>query len=164
MSLGAGETVVRMGEFAVAIAPATMVTLGLGSCVAIVLHDSTSGIGSMAHVLLPAASLSRDRGNRARSVDTAVPLLVESMGRHGADMRRTTARVVGGAAMFGSLIPAGTMNMGERNVVATRIALRAAGIPVVGESVGGETSRSVWFDVARGTVTVRTIGRESAVL
>ena len=164
MNLGAGETVVRMGEYAVAIAPATLVTLALGSCVAMVLHDSASGIGAMAHVLLPASSLSRDRGNRARSVDTAVPLLVESLERHGADLRRTTAKLVGGAAMFATLIPKGTVGMGERNVLASRIALRTAGIAVVGEAVGGGSSRSVWFDVARGTVTVRMVGREPTVL
>jgi len=54
--------------------------------------------------------------------------------------------------------------MGERNVIAVREALQAAGIPVVGQSVGGHAGRSVWFDVRRGVAVVRTVGRQEHVL
>jgi chemotaxis protein CheD len=54
--------------------------------------------------------------------------------------------------------------MGERNVLAVRDALKAAGIPIVGQSVGGNAGRSVWFDVRRGTALVRSVGREDHVL
>jgi chemotaxis receptor (MCP) glutamine deamidase CheD len=35
--------------------------------------------------------------------------------------------------------------------------LRREGIPVIAEAVGGNHGRSVWFDVARGLVTVRSV-------
>ena len=82
----------------------------------------------------------------------------------GADVLRFVARLVGGASMFASLLPAGTVPMGERNVLAARAALRAAGIPVVGEVIGDTVGRSVWFDVARGSVHIRSVGREDRVL
>jgi chemotaxis protein CheD len=66
--------------------------------------------------------------------------------------------------MFAELLAANTVPMGERNVLAVRDALKAAGIPIVGQSVGGNAGRSVWFDVRRGTALVRSVGREDHVL
>lgn len=149
--LGLGEHAVRRGE-------AHLAALGLGSCVAVVLYDAEHRVGGMAHVVLPSQSLSRDRARPGRFPETAVPLLIEEMLRQGAEHRAIKARLVGGAAMFGSLIPAGTMHMGQRNVSACRAAVRVANVPVVGEAVGGERGRSLWFDVASGTVTVRSVG------
>jgi chemotaxis protein CheD len=54
--------------------------------------------------------------------------------------------------------------MGERNVVASRAALRAAGIPVVREAVGGTLGRTVRFDVRSGAVDVRSVGQDAVTL
>ena len=54
--------------------------------------------------------------------------------------------------------------MGERNVVATRRALVAAGIPLIAEDVGGDFGRSVYFDVATGEVRVTSIRHGERVL
>jgi len=66
--------------------------------------------------------------------------------------------------MFASLTPAGAVQMGQRNLSACRTALQKASVPVAAEAVGGEIGRSLWFDVATGTVTVRSVGREPEVL
>ncbi len=150
-------TLVRLGALAVTNGGDTLSALGLGSCVAVIVHDPEKGVGGLAHVLLPSHSLSRDRTNPARAADTAVPILVQRMIEHGASPRRIVARLVGGASMFADLLAAGTMHIGERNILACRLALREAGIPVIAEAVGGKNSRSVWFDVEKGTVTVRSI-------
>lgn len=158
------ETVVRMGEYAVVRGEGVLVALGLGSCVAIILHDRHARVAGLAHLVLPSASLSRDRDRLARAAETAVPLLVGAMKAEGADLARIVARLVGGASMFANLLVAGTVPMGERNTLAARAALRAAGIPIVGESVGESFGRSVWFDVRRGAALVRSLGREDHVL
>jgi chemotaxis protein CheD len=62
--------------------------------------------------------------------------------------------------MFADLLAAGAVHIGERNVVACRSSLRGVSVPIVGEAVGGEKSRSVWLDGERGVVTVRTVGSE----
>jgi chemotaxis protein CheD len=113
---------VKVADYAVA-AGGTISTIGLGSCVAIVLHDPAAQIGGMAHVLLPSPAMARDRSNPAKFPSTAVPLLLAEMHRLGARAERVTAKIVGGASMFGNLIPAGGINIGERNVVAVRDAL-----------------------------------------
>ncbi|HYH79891.1 MAG TPA: chemotaxis protein CheD, partial [Longimicrobium sp.] len=104
-----------------------LVTLGLGSCVAILLHDKQARVGGLAHVLLPEPALSRDQGNASKFATTAVPALVQEMARMGARPGRLKARLVGGAAMFQTLMVPGSLNMGARNINASRQALEEAG-------------------------------------
>ncbi len=159
-----GATYVRVAQAAVGGADDTLVTLGLGSCVAIVLHDEDARVGGLAHVLLPEPALSRDQGNVNKFATTAVPALVSEMARLGARPGRLTARLVGGAAMFQGLMVPGSLNMGARNVMAAREALRRAGIPVLAEEVGGDYGRSVRFQVGAGKTTVSSVGRTDVVL
>jgi chemotaxis protein CheD len=141
-----------------------LVTLGLGSCVAILLHDREAGVGGLAHVLLPEPALARDRHNYAKFASTAVPMLVRELAALGARDGRLEARLVGGASMFTSLMVPGSLNMGERNVRAAREALRQAAIPVLGEAVGGDFGRSVRFAVGEGRTVVSSVGRPDVVL
>jgi chemotaxis protein CheD len=152
------EIRVKVADWAVAQGDRVIATIGLGSCVAIMLHDPVAGVGGLAHVLLPDATLSRDQDNQAKFPSTAVPLLVGEMRRLGS-RGALRAKIVGGASMFGALLPAGGINMGERNVVATRRALESAGIPVVADDTGGDYGRSVYLDVATGRVLVRSLKR-----
>jgi chemotaxis protein CheD len=159
-----GATYVRVAQAAVGGADDTLVTLGLGSCVAILLHDEGARVGGLAHVLLPEPALSRDQHNVNKFATTAVPALVQEMARLGARPGRLKARLVGGAAMFQGLMVPGSLNMGARNVIAAREALEKAGIPIVAEQVGGDYGRSVRFHVGAGRTTVSSVGRTDVVL
>jgi chemotaxis protein CheD len=158
-----GEIRVNVAEFAVARERGLLTASGLGSCVAIVLYDASTRIGAVAHVLLPSAELSRDRSRPAKFPASAVPLLVAEMRALGS-WRRPTARLVGGASMFGTLLAAGGVNIGERNVAASRSALAEAGILVTGEDVGGDYGRTIVFDVSDGSLRVRSLGQGERVL
>jgi len=158
------EVIVRVADWAAERGDGVLVTLGLGSCVAIMLHDAQARAGAMAHVLLPSISLARDITNRAKFPETAVPLLIERLKGLGADPRRLVAKLAGGASMFGQLVTPGTIQMGERNLLAARTALRAAAIPIVREAVGGERGRSVRFHVKDGRVEIRSVGADVAVI
>lgn len=160
MKVTTGEANVGMGDYAIGTAGSTLIVLGLGSCVAMLIGDPVAQVGALMHVLLPSQSLSRDHAKATRSPDTGVPLVLAELARAGAEPRRLRGRLVGGATMFADLLPAGTVHIGERNVVACRSALRDAGIPVVAESVGGKRSRSLWYDVGADVVTVRSVGGE----
>lgn len=147
---------VKVADYAVSNSGAVLSTIGLGSCVAITLYDQATAIGGLAHVLLPNEGMSRDTSNRAKFSSTAVPLLIEEMRRIGA-RGNLVAKIAGGASMFAALIPAGGVNMGERNVIATREALRLHSIPIVGEDTGGDHGRSVYFDLRDGKVLIRSL-------
>jgi chemotaxis protein CheD len=158
------ETIVKVADWAADKGDMILVTLGLGSCVAIMLHDPKVAAGGMAHVLLPSKSLARDQHNPAKFPETAVPLLVERLRVLGADPRRLVAKLAGGASMFSQLMTPGTVQMGERNIAASRNALRDAGIPIVREAVGGERGRTVRFTLSDGAVEVRSVGAETYVI
>ena len=157
------EIRVRVADYAVGRAEDVLATIGLGSCVAIMLHDARAQVGGLAHVLLPNEGLSRDTVNRAKFPGTAVPLLLEEMRKLGA-RGPYTAKIAGGSSMFASLIPAGAINMGERNIAATREALTEAGVTIAKSDVGGDHGRSVFFHVADGRVVVRSLKRGELVL
>jgi chemotaxis protein CheD len=150
-----GEVVVDIADFAVAGGGTVLVTAGLGSCVAVSLHDPSKGIAGLAHILLPSAGTGPPSIHPAKYADTGVPLLVEEMRRHGAS-GRIVARMAGGARMFAALLSSGT-NMGQRNIIATRAALGKLGIRVVAEDVGGEYGRSVRVDSVTGIMRVRSL-------
>jgi chemotaxis protein CheD len=82
----------------------------------------------------------------------------------GAKPERVRAKIVGGASMFGNLIPAGGINIGERNIVAARGALSEAKIPIVAEDVGSDHGRSVFLHIDNGRVEVRSLKKGSRVL
>ena len=158
------EVIVKVADWAAERGDGVLVTLGLGSCVAIMLHDPQTKTGAMAHVLLPSTSLVRDLTNRAKFPETAVPLLIERLKALGADPRRLVAQLAGGARMFSQLVTPGTIQMGERNVLASRTALRVAAIPVIREAVGGDRGRSVRFYVQDGRVEIRSVGVDADVI
>ena len=154
----------RVADLRIGRAEDVLVTIGLGSCVAIILYDAAVHVGGLAHVLLPSPALSRGSPNPARVPQTAVPALLTEMAAAGASPRRIKARLAGGASMFAALSTPGTIQMGERNVVAARHALAAAGIPIVGEAVGGDFGRTVRLFVRDGRVSVSSVMHGSVAL
>lgn len=153
------RVVVRVSELIVTDAPATLVAVALGSCVAVTLHDPTTRIGGMAHVLLPSQNMGKITGQPGRYAQTAVPALVERMIARGARAPSIVARLVGGASMFVSLTPPGTIQMGDRNVVAAREALHRHGIRLVAEAVGGDFGRTAAFDLDTGRIEISSYNR-----
>ena len=151
------EIVVRVSDMAIAAGEEVLVTVGLGSCVAIMLYDREARIGGLAHILLPSKALTRQADNPAKFPQSAVPVLVEKMVAAGASPRRIMARLAGGASMFSQLAPPGTIQMGERNLVATRQALNQHNIPLTGEAVGGDFGRTVRLHCRDGRIDVSSV-------
>lgn len=156
---------VNVADWAVGQGDQVITTLGLGSCVAIAIHDPVTLVGGLAHVLLPMRSSSRTSTNPAKFAETAVPMLLEEMARQGAGpVSRLQARLAGGASMFATLLQMGGLNVGERNVIAARAALEQAGVALVGEDTGGDFGRSVYFHLRDGRLEVRSLKRGTHVV
>ena len=151
---------VGVAEYAVAEGESTLVTSGLGSCVGIALVDADAGVAGLAHAMLPSGT---DRETAAtdggedrppgKYVDTAVPRLLDEMAEHGAVPSRIEARLAGGSAMFD--FKSTDSGVGERNVAAAETALDDHDIPIVAADVGGDHGRSLTFEVATGSLSVR---------
>lgn len=133
--------------------------LGLGSCVAIALHDSQAGVGGMAHTVLPDSTAGRPRGEDARFVDLAVPMLLREMVALGAERRQLRVHLVGGAQMLQSAAMSERAQIGARNVEAAHSALEALGLRVTSDQTGGGHGRTVWLQVKSGELVVTTAGQ-----
>jgi chemotaxis protein CheD len=156
---------IKVADYAVCRGERVIATIGLGSCVAIALYDRDAQVGGLAHILLPSPSMSRETSNPAKFPQTIVPLMMDEMRKLGsAPGARISAKIVGGASMFGQLVTGSGINVGERNVFATRDVLAAAGIPILAEDTGLDYGRSVYFHLADGRVEVRSLKKGDRVL
>ncbi len=155
---------VPIGEMMVSDAPEDiLIGYGLGSCVAICLYDPVKHIGGMLHALLP-TPIRSEPGRPTKFVDLGVPMLIQAIEKVGGKRRHLKAYLCGGAQMINDSNIGGMLNIGERNVLAAREALKAARIYVHKESTGGQHGCTVKLYVSTGKVTVKTLKGEERVL
>jgi chemotaxis protein CheD len=156
---------VKVADYAVRRGNDIIATIGLGSCVAIALYDRETKTGGLAHILLPSMSMSRETSNPAKFPETIVPIMIAEMRALGAsNSARISAKIAGGASMFGQLVNGTGINVGERNIAATKEALAAAGIQIIAEDTGLDYGRSVYFHLGDGRVEVRSLKKGDRVL
>jgi chemotaxis protein CheD len=156
---------VKVADYAVRRGDQVLATIGLGSCVAIALYDGETQTGGLAHILLPSQSMSRETSNPAKFPETIVPLMLEEMRALGAGpTARISAKIVGGASMFSQLVVGSGVNVGERNIAATREVLAELGVPLIAEDTGLDYGRSVYFHLADGRIEVRSLKKGDRVI
>lgn len=122
----------------------TIISTLLGSCVAVAIHDPTTGIGGLNHYLLP-EGLPEERANTRYAIN-AIPMLVEECIRLGANRNKLQAKVYGGANVI-SVSQLGD-GIGKRNIEVAEKMLRELGIPVVEKNLGGESARTIKLNTA----------------
>jgi chemotaxis protein CheD len=150
---------VGVAQFRMGQAPMQMTTMALGSCLGIVLYDASSKIGALAHAMHPYRERVKNNANKAKFVDTVIPVVVGRMVHWGARRERIVAKIFGGARMFESVAGCpGVLQIGDENIIAAREVLDKLGIPIAAECVGGTSGRTIVFDVSNGRVTVRRAG------
>lgn len=152
--------VVGISDYKFARNPNVIVTYALGSCVGICLYDKQLKIGGLSHIMLPESSMfSKNDINRMKFADTAIVDLVQELCKLGADRRRLTAKIAGGAQMFevqqGSLV--GTI--GDRNITSVKSTLHSLKIPILAEDTGLNYGRTVYFDLETGIMKVQSLSR-----
>lgn len=151
---------VGMAELKVSAGPEKLSVHGLGSCVVLALYDPEAKVAGLAHAMLPTAhGAAASNGEKpGKFCDQAVPALLAQMEAAGAQRARVYARLVGGSTMFSfpSANKQGPAALGERNLVAAREALQAAGISIKAEDSGGSQGRSLELTPEDGSLTVWT--------
>jgi len=146
----AGRFVIGIGDHHVGSDP--MTSIGLGSCVALVLHDEDRMIGGMAHVMLPASNGRQDRPGKF--ADTAIVVLREELRLRGCRNGSVVAKLVGGASMFKDF--SGNLNIGERNLESLRSLALKHHLAIRAEETGGTFGRSLtYYPADHGRVSVR---------
>jgi chemotaxis protein CheD len=148
---------VGIAEYEVTTNSAELTTSGLGSCVGVALyHDRTSTAG-LIHVMLPVSEEMED-GKPAKFADTGTELLIDEMKAAGAAPGELEAKIAGGSDMLD--FSEGGSGIGDRNVTQVKETLSDAGIPLVGEDVGGDHGRSLRLETASGDLLVKSANRD----
>ncbi len=155
---------VGMADLNTAIYPNALTTLGLGSCVGVVLYDPVKKIGGMAHVMLPDSTKIRNNENKAKFADTAIDLLLSNMLKLGASKERLIAKMAGGAQMFVLKTELDFMNVGKRNVEASKQKLKELSIPLKAEDTGLNYGRTIEFYTENGELVIKAVGRSITVI
>jgi chemotaxis protein CheD len=154
------EIIVGVGTYHVAKSPRRLVCIGLGSCVAIALHEKVQEIGGLAHAMLPYYKEGKDRINAFKYVDTSIYLMVDDLLENGGRKGDLRAKIVGGSQMF-SFMGHETLDIGRRNVESAKDTLKEEGIRIVAEDVGGGSGRTIYFDSKTGVIELRKSGKDS---
>ena len=148
---------VGIGKYKIAQSPDTLMTLGLGSCVAVMLYDPIKKIGGLAHIMLPHLSEFPESANQFRFADVVIKQMYMDMVEKGAIKNKIIAKIAGGAHMFKTIKKEDYLKIGENNLIAAREELSKLKIDVVAEDSGGSNGRTVYFDLETGTVKIKTI-------
>lgn len=148
---GRSQVYLHAGDLVVARTPTAIVTI-LGSCVAVCLWDDVAGVGGVNHYLLP---LHVEREKSARFGSVAIPRLVEEVVTAGADLRRVRAKVFGGASVIGAFSKG--RRLGDENAQLALESLRAIGIPVIEQDLGGVKGRKLVFHSDDGAAWIRIL-------
>jgi chemotaxis protein CheD len=149
---------VGIGQLRVARSPSRLLCLGLGSCVAIAIWDSSTKIGGMAHVMLPDESFAPRRIDSppAKFGNTAAKALADEMRKAGANVYIAVAKIAGGANMFRNVSP--TMkDIGLENSEAIKKSLKQNHIRLIAEDIGGSLGRTVELDLDTGKLSVKNV-------
>jgi chemotaxis protein CheD len=143
---------VQPGQVAIATEPQSFVTI-VGSCVSVCVFDSEGGVGGLNHFLLP-----RHLGDpdSARYGPGAMRRLLDGVAAVGAARARLAAKVFGGACVLAQGL-GGARHLGRENVAVAMETLAEAGIPVVGEDLGGTRGRKLVFHADTGVTWVRKL-------
>ncbi len=155
---------VGMADLNVCVSPNAITTLGLGSCVGIVLYDPVKRIAGMVHIMLPDSTKILNNENKAKFADTGIDLLIKKMTDIGADRRVLIAKIAGGAQMFAFGNNSEMMRIGDRNVEATKLKLAQLGITIRAEDTGANYGRTIEFYPENGTLLIKSVGKERKIL
>lgn len=136
----------------------TLSTYALGSCVGVIAYDPESHAGGILHLMLPDSTISPDKAIKqpAMFADTGLPLLFRALTGVRGERNRLRIFLAGGASVLNGADP---FKIGERNYLAVQKYLRANGLSVVGQDIGGNVNRTVHLAIGTGDVTLKAPDR-----
>lgn len=144
------EVFLHPGDFHFCHAPGRIGTL-LGSCVSVTVWHPQHHSGGMCHILLPGRQRPPGSPPDGHYADEAIERFILELRLRNLAPSACQVKLFGGSKMFSGAGAAG-MNIGKRNIEATRQALNTHGFHVMTEHVGGTARRRLFFDLSSGHV------------
>ncbi len=158
------EVKVGMADLNVCSGTDSITTLGLGSCVGIVLWDPTTKICGMAHIMLPDSTSIRNNSNIAKFADSGIEELLRRVLAKGAKRQQLVAKIAGGAQMFSVNNKSDLIAVGTRNVEASIKKLKELRIPLKAQDTGESYGRTVTFYPENGQYHIKRVGKETKII
>lgn len=155
---------VGMADMNICSAPDGITTLGLGSCVGVVLYDSVLKTCGMVHVMLPDSTAVKNNNNVAKFADTGIKEMLRRLEGKGVSRSRLKAKIAGGAQMFAFNSNSEMMRIGDRNVEACKKILNELRIPIVAEDTGLNYGRTVTFYPETAEYEIKAVGKPLRVI
>jgi len=144
--------------------PDKITTIGLGSCVGVVLYDSSRKIAGLVHIMLPDSTKIKQNQNKMKFADSGIDLLLNELEKNGSDKKSLKAKIAGGAKMFNFSSTSDLGSIGDKNVIAVRNKLNSLGIKIVSEDVGLNYGRTIVFDPETDELTVIKAGKQMRII
>lgn len=160
-----GEMIkVGMADLNICRAPDAITTLGLGSCIGVVLYDTRTKICGMVHIMLPDSTMIKTNDNPAKFADSGIKKLIEELGKHGIMKHVLQAKIAGGAQMFAFNTDNDMLKVGQRNAEAVRQVLGSYGIRIVAEDCGDRYGRTIEFYPETQELYIKAIGKPLKII
>lgn len=140
-------------------APDAITTLGLGSCVGVVIYDATAKIAGLVHVMLPDSTKIKNNENKAKFADTGIEEMVRQVVAAGGVKSRLKAKIAGGAQMFAFSSENDLLRVGARNVEAVKEQLVRMQIPLAAEDTGNSYGRTIEFYPETEELLIKAVGK-----
>ncbi len=160
-----GETIkVGIADLKFVSPPDKITTIGLGSCVGVVLYDKQTKQAGLIHVMLPDSTKIRNNENKYKFADTGMDCLVAEMKKKGSLISNLRAKMAGGAMIFNFSTKNDLGSIGDQNAEAVRKKLAYYGIKLVAEDCGKNCGRTVIFDPQTFDYEIVTAGRQRHII
>ena len=152
---------VGMADAVAVSSPAKLITLGLGSCIGLVIYDEIAKIAAMAHIMLPDSRGGKEHEKPGKFADLAIPFLLDELSKKHAQKERLKAKFAGGAQMFANITGGGTefLAVGSRNISETIAFLNKFKIKIIASDTGGNKGRTVEFNTETWMLSVKVLGK-----
>lgn len=155
---------VGMADYKVATAPDSLITLGLGSCIGVVVFDKAKKIAGMAHIMLPSSQEIKNNLNKMKFADTCIDMMMEELMKKNVTKSALKAKIAGGAQMFSVSLKSDNLNIGKRNAEAVKAKLKSLNIPIIAEDIHGNSGRTITFDIETTNLNIKSIGKGDSVI
>lgn len=111
---------VGMADYKLCAPPDKISTLGLGSCMGVVIYDTKTKLCGMAHIMLPDSTKITHNQNRMKFADTCLLDMYHELLARGGLKENLRAKIAGGAKMFAHHSDNELLNVGHHNNQAVR--------------------------------------------
>ena len=150
---------VGMADYKLCRPPDRISTLGLGSCMGVVIYNDQTRWCGLAHIMMPDSKKISQNENRMKFVDTCLADMYQELLQHGrGNGGHYYAKIAGGARMFSHHSQNELLNIGENNLKAVCDFLEEHHIPIQAEDVGRDFGRTIVFDPEQCKLHVSAVG------